>query len=153
MFEKAVRSLNCVRRTNILFSVIQVDLDHFKAINDRFGHQAGDRVLSHAAGLISSSLRAQDVAGRVGGEEFCVILPGANLTQAAEVAERIRLKLNEKEMLIAKSTTIRISASLGVSSSEETGDYDFEQLQSLADRRLYLAKQAGRNRVFASDNA
>lgn len=57
------------------FSVIQVDLDHFKAINDRFGHQAGDRVLSHAAGLISSSLRAQDVAGRVGGEEFCVILP------------------------------------------------------------------------------
>ncbi|HHN8024795.1 TPA: diguanylate cyclase, partial [Escherichia coli] len=83
----------------------------------------------------------------------CVILPGASLTQAAEVAERIRLKLNEKEMLIAKSTTIRISASLGVSSSEETGDYDFEQLQSLADRRLYLAKQAGRNRVFASDNA
>ena len=63
------------------------------------------------------------------------------------------IKLNEKEMLIAKSTTIRISASLGVSSSEETGDYDFEQLQSLADRRLYLAKQAGRNRVFASDNA
>ncbi|MDU3054513.1 MAG: cellulose biosynthesis regulator diguanylate cyclase DgcQ [Escherichia coli] len=135
------------------FSVIQVDLDHFKAINDRFGHQAGDRVLSHAAGLISSSLRAQDVAGRVGGEEFCVILPGASLTEAAEVAERIRLKLNEKEMLIAKSTTIRISASLGVSSSEETGDYDFEQLQSLADRRLYLAKQAGRNRVCASDNA
>ncbi len=82
-----------------------------------------------------------------------MILPGASLTEAAEVAERIRLKLNEKEMLIAKSTTIRISASLGVSSSEETGDYDFEQFQSLADRRLYLAKQAGRNRVFASDNA
>lgn len=82
-----------------------------------------------------------------------MILPGASLTEAAEVAERIRLKLNEKEMLIAKSTTIRISASLGVSSSEETGDYDFEQLQSLADRRLCLAKQAGRNRVFASDNA
>nr|WP_072255208.1 HAD-IIB family hydrolase [Escherichia coli] len=78
---------------------------------------------------------------------------GLQFMQAAEVAERIRLKLNEKEMLIAKSTTIRISASLGVSSSEETGDYDFEQLQSLADRRLYLAKQAGRNRVFASDNA
>lgn len=93
--KKPVRSLNCVRRTNS-FSVIQVDLDHFKAINDRFGHQAGDRVLSHAAGLISSSLRAQDVAGRVGGEEFCVILPGASLTEAAEVAERIRLKLNEK---------------------------------------------------------
>lgn len=153
LFEKACPLAKLCQTHQHPFSVIQVDLDHFKAINDRFGHQVGDRVLSHAAGLISSSLRAQDVAGRVGGEEFCVILPGANLTQAAEVAERIRLKLNEKEMLIAKSTTIRISASLGVSSSEETGDYDFEQLQSLADRRLYLAKQAGRNRVFASDNA
>lgn len=153
LFEKARPLAKLCQTHQHPFSVIQVDLDHFKAINDRFGHQAGDRVLSHAAGLISSSLRAQDVAGRVGGEEFCVILPGASLTQAAEVAERIRLKLNEKEMLIAKSTTIRISASLGVSSSEETGDYDFEQLQSLADRRLYLAKQAGRNRVFASDNA
>ncbi|EFI8907037.1 cellulose biosynthesis regulator YedQ [Escherichia coli] len=153
LFEKARPLAKLCQTHQHPFSVIQVDLDHFKAINDRFGHQAGDRVLSHAAGLISSSLRAQDVAGRVGGEEFCVILPGASLTEAAEVAERIRLKLNEKEMLIAKSTTIRISASLGVSSSEETGDYDFEQLQSLADRRLYLAKQAGRNRVFASDNA
>lgn len=153
LFEKARPLAKLCQTHQHPFSVIQVDLDHFKAINDRFGHQAGDRVLSHAAGLISSSLRAQDIAGRVGGEEFCVILPGASLTEAAEVAERIRLKLNEKEMLIAKSTTIRISASLGVSSSEETGDYDFEQLQSLADRRLYLAKQAGRNRVCASDNA
>ncbi|EFD5001127.1 cellulose biosynthesis regulator YedQ [Escherichia coli] len=153
LFEKARPLAKLCQTHKHPFSVIQVDLDHFKAINDRFGHQAGDRVLSHAAGLISRSLRAQDVAGRVGGEEFCVILPGANLEQAKEVAERIRLKLNEKEMLIAKSKTIRISASLGVSSSEETGDYDFEQLQSLADRRLYLAKQAGRNRVFASDNA
>nr|BES09407.1 hypothetical protein Ef18B006LT_25020 [Escherichia fergusonii] len=128
-----------------------MDLDHFKSINDRFGHQAGDRVLSHAAGLISRSLRAQDVAGRVGGEEFCIVLPCANLAQAQEIAERIRLRLNEKEILIARSTTLRISASLGVSSTEETGDYDFEQLQSLADGRLYLAKQAGRNRVCASD--
>ncbi len=132
LFEKARPLAKLCQTHQHPFSVIQVDLDHFKAINDRFGHQAGDRVLSHAAGLISSSLRAQDVAGRVGGEEFCVILPGASLTEAAEVAERIRLKLNEKEMLIAKSTTIRISASLGVSSSEETGDYDFEQFQSLA---------------------
>ncbi len=151
--KKPVRSLNCVRRTNILFSVIQVDLDHFKAINDRFGHQAGDRVLSHAAGLISSSLRAQDVAGRVGGEEFCVILPGASLTEAAEVAERIRLKLNEKRDVDCQEYDDTHQCLAGVSSSEETGDYDFEQLQSLADRRLYLAKQAGRNRVFASDNA
>ncbi|XNM59617.1 diguanylate cyclase [Escherichia coli] len=73
LFEKACRSLNCVRRTST--SCHSGRFSRFKAINDRFGHQAGDRVLSHAAGLISSSLRAQDVAGRVGGEEFCVILP------------------------------------------------------------------------------
>ncbi len=152
LFEKARPLAKLCQIHKHPFSVIQVDLDHFKAINDRFGHQAGDRVLSHAAGLIGRSLRSQDVAGRVGGEEFCVILPGANLAQATEVAERIRLKLNEKEMLIARSTTVRISASLGVSSSEETGDYDFEQLQSLAERRLYIAKQAGRNRVCASDS-
>lgn len=96
LFEKARPLAKLCQTHQHPFSVIQVDLDHFKAINDRFGHQAGDRVLSHAAGLISSSLRAQDVAGRVGGEEFCVILPCASLTQAAEVAERIRLKLNEK---------------------------------------------------------
>ncbi len=81
-----------------------------------------------------------------------MILPGDSYGGCGS-RRTIGPKLNEKEMLIAKSTTIRISASLGVSSSEETGDYDFEQLQSLADRRLYLAKQAGRNRVCASDNA
>lgn len=133
------------------FSVIQLDLDHFKSVNDRFGHQAGDRVLSHAAGLISGTLRAHDLAGRVGGEEFCIILPGATLSQAERIAERIRRRINGKEILVANSTTIWISASFGVSSSQETGDYDIEQLQSLADQRLYWAKQTGRNRVCASD--
>ncbi len=70
LFEKARPLAKLYQTHQHPFSVIQADFDHFKAINDRFGHQAGDRVLSHAAGLISSSLRAQDVAGRVGGEEF-----------------------------------------------------------------------------------
>lgn len=108
-------------------------------------------MLAHAASLISGTLRANDVAGRVGGEEFCVVLPDTTLAQAERIAERIRLRLNEKELLIAKSTTLRISASLGVSGTQETHEYDFEQLQSLADRSLYLAKQAGRNRVCASE--
>lgn len=82
LFEKARPLAKMCQTHKHPFSVIQVDLDHFKAINDRFGHQAGDRVLSHAAGLISRSLRPQYVAGRVGGEEFCVILPGASLEQA-----------------------------------------------------------------------
>lgn len=134
-----------------IHSVILIDLDHFKRVNDRFGHQAGDRVLSHVAGIISHAISQDDVAGRVGGEEFCVILSNKNLHEAAEIAERIRIRMNEKELLIAKSTTTRISASFGVSSSEETGGFDFEQLQSIADGRLYRAKQAGRNRVCAGD--
>ena len=113
---------------------------------------AGDRVLSHAAGLISGTIRSHDLAGRVGGEEFCIVLPGTTLVQAAQIAERIRQRVNDKEILIAKGTTLRISASLGVSGAQENGDYDFEQLQSLADRRLYLAKQAGRNQVCVRDD-
>lgn len=151
LFEKARQLAQRCRMQKQSLSVIQIDLDHFKSINDRFGHQAGDRVLTHAAGLISGTLRASDVAGRVGGEEFCVVLPETSLAQAERIAERIRQRLNEKEILVAKSTTLRISASLGVSGSQETDDYDFEQLQSLADRRLYLAKQAGRNRVCVGD--
>ncbi|ENF6040863.1 cellulose biosynthesis regulator diguanylate cyclase DgcQ [Citrobacter amalonaticus] len=151
LFEKAKHLTQRCRTQKQPLSVIQIDLDHFKSINDRFGHQAGDRVLTHAAGLISRTLRTYDVAGRVGGEEFCVVLPETSLAQAEQIAERIRLRLNEKEILVAKSATLWISASLGVSSTQETGDYDFEQLQSLADRRLYLAKQAGRNRVCVSD--
>lgn len=133
------------------FSVIQLDLDYFKGINDRFGHQAGDRVLSHTGGLIAGSLRIGDVAGRVGGEEFCVVLPGATLDQAGKIAERIRAHINSKEILVKKSTTIRVSASLGVSSAQEDDNYDFEQLQSVADIRLYQAKQQGRNQVVTQD--
>ncbi|WP_312826547.1 diguanylate cyclase, partial [Escherichia coli] len=87
---------------------IQIDLDCFKSINDRFGHQAGDKVLSHAAGLIASTLRTKDIAGRVGGEEFCVVLPGMTLEEAADVAEQIRERIDSKEILIKKSTTLRV---------------------------------------------
>lgn len=108
-------------------------------------------MLSHTAGVIASALRKNDVAGRVGGEEFCVVLPGLGLEEARGVAERIRCRINSKEIPVKKSTTLRISASLGVSSADETGNYDFEQLQSVADARLYQAKQSGRNRVVWRD--
>ncbi len=123
-----------------------------KNVNDRYGHQAGDLV-SHAAGLISSTIGSEDVAGRVGGEEFCVLLPGSTLEQAARVAERIRARIRGKEILIHKHTTIRISASLGVSGALESGSYDFETLQSIADSRLYRAKNSGRNQVCSEDAA
>ena len=88
----------------------------------------------------------------MGGEEFCIVLPGLGLEEARGVAERIRCRINSKEILVKKSTTLRISASLGVSSARENENYDFEQLQSVADARLYEAKQDGRNRVVWQDH-
>ncbi|KNC94783.1 cellulose biosynthesis regulator diguanylate cyclase DgcQ [Trabulsiella odontotermitis] len=153
LFERALDAVQECKQKQLPISVIQIDLDHFKRINDEYGHQAGDRVLSHAASLISSKIRDTDIAGRVGGEEFCVVLPGASRETALEIAERIRNRINMREILVGKGATMRISASLGVSSSDENGHYDFELLQSVADRRLYQAKQEGRNRVCASDTS
>ncbi|HEY1846392.1 MAG TPA: cellulose biosynthesis regulator diguanylate cyclase DgcQ [Buttiauxella sp.] len=129
------------------FSVIQMDLDFFKSINDRFGHHGGDKVLTHASAILAGALRAEDVAGRVGGEEFSVVLPGATLEEASLVAERIRARINAKEIILKPQQTVKISASFGVSCATEHDDHDFERLQSLADQRLYKAKQAGRNQV------
>ena len=151
LFERAKQLAETCQQQSLPFSVIQIDLDHFKNINDLFGHQAGDKVLSHAAGLIATGLRTSDVAGRVGGEEFCVVLPGIALPEASAVAERIRSRIDSKEILVKKNTTIRISASFGVSCAHEKGNYNFEQLQSIADTRLYQAKQYGRNRVVWCD--
>jgi len=151
LFERAKQLAETCQQQSLPFSVIQIDLDHFKNINDLFGHQAGDKVLSHAAGLIATGLRTSDVAGRVGGEEFCVVLPGIALPEASAVAERIRSRIDSKEILVKKNTTIRISASFGVSCAHEKGNYNFEQLQSIADTRLYQAKQYGRNRVVWRD--
>lgn len=152
-FERAKTLSEQARVENRPFAVIQLDLDHFKSVNDRFGHQAGDLVLSHAAGIISNTIGGQDIAGRVGGEEFCILLPGSTLEQAARVAELIRARIRGKEILVQKDTTLRITVSLGVSNASENGDYDFESLQSVADSRLYRAKNNGRDQVCSTDGA
>ncbi|WP_313667729.1 cellulose biosynthesis regulator diguanylate cyclase DgcQ [Atlantibacter sp.] len=149
--ERAKQIAQRCQQQQLPLCVIQLDLDHFKRINDTWGHQTGDKALSHAASILRQSLRGDDIAGRVGGEEFCIVLPGALLPEAVAIAERIRERLSSKEILVRQNTTIRISASFGVSCAVLERDYDFEHLQSIADRRLYQAKQAGRNRVSSSD--
>lgn len=146
-FDQGERLAELNKRHQQPLSMIQLDLDHFKSVNDTWGHHAGDRVLAHAASIISQALRKTDIAGRVGGEEFCILLPATSQAEAVTVAERIRRKLAEKELLVGSHQTIKVTASLGVSSSEEKGDYQLDSLQSLADSRLYLAKQGGRNCV------
>lgn len=151
LFNQAKKLTAYSQQTGEPIAVIQIDLDYFKQVNDRHGHQAGDRVLTHVARLISNTLRANDVAGRIGGEEFCVIIPNATLAQAAEIAERIRTRIAAKEILLPKGRTLRITASLGVSSGVVDDRVNFELLQSIADNRLYHAKRSGRNQVCASD--
>lgn len=151
LFERAEMAIRTCQEQQKPVAVIQMDLDYFKSINDRFGHQTGDRVLAHTAGLISSRIGRNDIAGRVGGEEFCIVLPGATKEAANLTAERIRERINSRELLLGKGLMLRISASFGVSGSDESGEYDVEFLQSVADKRLYLAKQGGRNRVCSSD--
>ena len=151
LFERASKSLAACQKAGESLAVIQLDLDHFKSINDRFGHQAGDRVLIHIGRVILNKIRKEDIAGRVGGEEFCLVLPDTSLAQATVIAERIRESINSREILISRNQTIRVSASLGVCGSDELAQYDFQVLQSIADKRLYLAKTSGRNRVCAED--
>lgn len=148
--ERAKRIAARCQHQHLPFCLIQIDLDHFKRINDTWGHQAGDKALVQAASIVRQALRGDDMAGRVGGEEFCIVLPGTLLPEATAIAERIRERLNSKEILVRQNTTIRISASFGVSCAILESDYDFEHLQSIADRRLYQAKQAGRNQVCSS---
>lgn len=153
LFERAGKALAACQLNGQPLAVIQLDLDHFKSINDRFGHQAGDRVLVHIGRVILNNIRKHDIAGRVGGEEFCIVLPETSMEQAVNIAERIRESIFGREILIGKNQTLRLSASLGVCSSEELKRYDFEHLQSVADGRLYHAKKSGRNQVCAEDVA
>lgn len=99
------------------------------------------------ASTLSSAVRQGDLLGRVGGEEFCIVMPNTTLQEAAAVAERLRQRIQGREVFLHNNVTLRVGASLGVSASEERGEYQFEALQSVADGRLYLAKQNGRNQV------
>jgi diguanylate cyclase (GGDEF)-like protein len=127
---------------------ILVDIDHFKAINDTHGHQAGDEVLKQFSTRLKSLIRAYDVIGRYGGEEFLVMLPNTNAAEATVVAERMRRVLAETPIIIG-SATILVTASLGVASAPESGA-DAETAIHRADECLYRAKAAGRNRVVTA---
>lgn len=124
--------------------LLMVDADKFKSINDRFGHPAGDRALQLMAEAIKSSVRAKDLVGRVGGEEFAVFLPQANAVQVRDVAERIRTRVNTIGFA-PNGRSCPLSVSVG--GVVFRSSIRFEQLFAAADARLYEAKGAGRNRV------
>ena len=131
-------------RHGLSTSAIMVDIDHFKKINDSFGHEAGDQVLRQVADTLQRMSRASDVVARTGGEEFLLVLPDTGLDAARHLAERIREAIGEKPLAVDHQK-IPVTISLGVASV--AGDVDLEALAQAADRAMYLAKRGGRNRV------
>lgn len=125
-----------------------VDIDHFKNINDTFGHQVGDQVLKYLGQLLSENVKGRDVVSRYGGEEFAIILPSTDIANARTLVENIRSQIEETNLVVTKNRKSigKITASFGL--SQVVNNDDPETLIQRADAKLYLAKNAGRNRVF-----
>ncbi|MCZ0734679.1 sensor domain-containing diguanylate cyclase [Phreatobacter sp. AB_2022a] len=137
------------RRETLPISVVLIDLDHFKAINDTFGHAGGDAVLKQAVRTLTEGLRAQvDLLGRLGGEEFVLVFPGLDIAEAMAAAERARAALGSAQAW-HESIAIRCTASFGVACWD--GRESMDRLLSRADHALYRAKAAGRNMVLADN--
>jgi len=126
-----------------------LDLDHFKSLNDRFGHSGGDDVLMSFVGLVNACIRPTDFLFRIGGEEFCCLLPYTTTEQAHRVAERIRHQFEMTTVHVA-GTPVRATASLGIASTETFG-YELDTLMRRADMAVYAAKRSGRNRVMVAN--
>ena len=130
-------------------ALLVLDIDHFKSVNDSFGHDAGDEVLVEFAVRLATNVRAVDLPCRMGGEEFVVVMPGANLEDAGRVAERIRRDVASAPFrVMGGKEQITITISIGVSATTGDGDTP-EGLLKRADEGVYEAKAAGRNKVIA----
>ena len=139
-FEVGQKSLSFAKRNSLGACVIMLDIDFFKNINDTYGHKKGDEILKRLANVIKNSIREDDVFGRIGGEEFALVLNNCNKEIGIKVAEKIRKIIEEDEKVIP-------TISLGLVTNEDNNSYRLDKLLNLADKALYKAKEAGRNRV------
>jgi len=144
------RELARCRRSGGVCSVAMVDLDHFKAVNDTYGHSAGDAVLRQAASTMRATLRPYDLLGRYGGEEFVVVLPGCDAAGAGAAAERLRASMAATAIAVAE-VSLRVTCSLGVAVGATENSWERDRLLSTADAALYRAKEQGRDRVVVAD--
>jgi len=141
------KELQRAKRQGSNTSIMLLDLDHFKRVNDTWGHPAGDAVLRHVAALINSAIRTTDLAGRLGGEEFIILLPGTTSEGARKIAEKIRTRL-EATPAHWEQGHIAMTASIGLASNAAGENRDFNSLYTDGDKALYLAKHRGRNCVI-----
>jgi diguanylate cyclase (GGDEF)-like protein len=146
----AERGIAAARRRGGSLGVLLLDVDHFKRINDTLGHAAGDEALQRLVAILKEHMRDEDSLGRMGGEEFLVLLPQADLAQASAAAERLRAAVEAARFDLAAGSW-RMTVSIGVATLAEGERFD--SLLQRADQAMYAAKRAGRNRVVASDSA
>ena len=130
-------------------SVIMLDLDHFKKVNDTYGHAAGDKVLTETVKAIQACLRPKDMLGRLGGEEFAILLQQTDLMEATDISEQIRASIEQRTIDLPGGGKVNVTASMGVSNvCEMLGQDSPEAVLQAADEALYYAKQSGRNQVI-----
>jgi len=140
-------------RDHKALSVIMLDIDHFKRVNDTYGHQAGDEVIRELAAILQAQKRESDIVCRYGGEEFVILLPETETEGAKKVAEKIRRSVMDHPVSAGEGTDIEFTVSLGVAEVDHPNDRSIEEALSRADDALYEAKENGRNRVCISGRA
>ena len=142
-------SLAAAARQRLSTSAIMIDIDHFKKVNDNFGHDTGDLVIQQIADQLRTMARGSDTIARVGGEEYLLVLPDTQLNAARVLAERIRSTIDENPLMVNRQT-IHITVSIGVACVD--GPVNLSELNESADRAMYLAKRGGRNRVASLEH-
>lgn len=145
------REIELAEKSSGSFAVLLLDLDHFKAINDAHGHEAGDRALQHVASILSQFTRGSDYVFRYGGEEFVVVLVAVEERQAMVIADGLCRRISEAPVVLADGQQLDITASLGVALYD--GHPDYERVMARADAAMYQAKRQGRNRVILGTDA
>jgi diguanylate cyclase (GGDEF)-like protein len=143
----ANRTISQAARDGSNFTMLSLDIDNFKQVNDTYGHPVGDKVIRRIAKLISEDRREHDLVARIGGEEFVILLPGINEESAFNVAEKLRKKVESQV-----KDNLKVTVSVGISMSGSISDNHFEKLLALSDQALYESKNNGKNRTTVAYN-
>lgn len=142
------KEVNYSRRNKSQFAILAIDIDHFKTVNDSYGHEGGDLVLQHLAALLSNTGRGGDYLFRLGGEEFLMLLVDINAREAALSAENIRRKVERETFLLPHNQQLQITVSIGLAMYD--GHPDYQRCLRAADDALFAAKRAGRNCIITA---